>query len=90
VGDDYSLENQMTIIKPENILNILATISSNQSDILPVLYSPDPPTQSQLFQEAYTTNPFPKQVLQILKDGTKQYKDITLAECEEHNNLLLY
>jgi hypothetical protein len=26
----------------------------------------------------------------MLRDGTKQCKDITLAEYEEHNNLLLY
>jgi hypothetical protein len=42
-GDDCSLENQMTIIKPENILHALATTSSNQPDISPV---PDAPTLS--------------------------------------------
>jgi hypothetical protein len=89
-GDDYSLENQMTIIKPENILHILATTSSNQPDTILAPYSPDIPTLSRLFHEAYTTCLFPHKVLQMLKDGTKQCKDITLAECEEHDNLLLY
>jgi hypothetical protein len=81
-GDDCSLENQMTIIKPENILHALAMTASNQPDTSPTL--------SQLFHKAYDTDPFPNKVLEMLKNGTKQCKDITLAECEEHNNLLLY
>jgi hypothetical protein len=86
-GDNHSLENQTTIIKPENIVYAFTTISSNQPDIL---LAPDIPMLSQLFHEAYTTDLFPNKVLQILKDSTKQYKDITLAEYEECNNLLLY
>jgi hypothetical protein len=77
----------MTIIKPDNILHALATTSSNQLDISP---APDAPMLSRLFHEAYATDPFSNKVLQMLKDGTKQCKDITLAECEECNNLLLY
>jgi hypothetical protein len=86
-GDDRSLENQTTIIKPENILHALAATSSDQPDIPPVL---DAPILNRLFHEAYATDPFPSKVLQMLRDGTKQCKDITLAECEERNNLLLY
>jgi hypothetical protein len=86
-GDDRSLENQTTIIKPENILHAFAATSSDQPDIPPAL---DAPTLNQLFHEAYATDPFPNKVLQMLRDGTKQCKDITLAECEERNNLLLY
>jgi hypothetical protein len=80
----------MTIIKPENILHVLATTSPDQPDILPVVHSPDTSTLGQLFHEACATDPFPNKVLQMLKDGTKQCKDITLAECKERNNLLLY
>jgi uncharacterized protein with von Willebrand factor type A (vWA) domain len=76
------LENQITIIKPENILHALAATASNQPDTSP--------TFSQLFRKAYNTDPFPNQVLEMLRNGTKQCKDITLAECEEYNNLLLY
>jgi hypothetical protein len=76
------LENQTTIIKPENILHVLAVTPSDQSDILPTL--------SQLFRKAYDTDPFPNKVLEMLKNGTKQCQDITLAECEEYDNLLLY
>jgi hypothetical protein len=72
----------MTIIKPENILNVLAITSPNQSDTSPIL--------SQLFHEAYDIDPFPNKVLEMLKNGMKQYKDITLAESEEYDNLLLY
>jgi hypothetical protein len=81
-GDNYSLENQMTIIKLENILHALAVTASNQPDTSPTL--------SQLFRNAYNTDPFPNKVLEMLKNSMKQCKDITLAECEEHNNLLLY
>jgi hypothetical protein len=76
------LENQITIIKPDNILYVLAMTFSDQSDILPTL--------SQLFCQAYNTYPFPNKVLEMLKNGIKQCKDITLAEYEEHKNLLLY
>jgi hypothetical protein len=81
-GDDHSLENQTTIIKAENILYALAATFSDQPDTSPRL--------SQLFHRAYDTDPFPNKVLEMLKDGTNQCKDITFAECEEHNNLLLY
>jgi hypothetical protein len=80
----------MTIIKPESILHIFAVTSSNQLDTSPTLHSLDAPTLSQLFCEAYDTDPFPNKVLEMLKNGMKQCKDITLAECEEHDNLLLY
>jgi hypothetical protein len=76
----------MTIIKLENILPVLAATSSDQS----ALHSADAPTLSLLFHTAYATDPFANKVLQILKDGTKQYKDITLAEYEKSDNLLVY
>jgi hypothetical protein len=55
VGDNYSLDNKITILKPENILHILAATSSDQIDILLALYSPDIPTFHQLFHKAYDT-----------------------------------
>jgi hypothetical protein len=48
------------------------------------------PTLSQLFCKAYNTDPFPNKVLEMLKNSTKKCKDITLAEGDEQNNLLLY
>jgi hypothetical protein len=89
-GDDWALENQTTIIKPENILLISAATSSNQPDTTSPPNTSDAPTLSTLFCKAYTTDPFPNKVIQMLKDGMKQCKDITLAECEKHDNLLLY
>jgi hypothetical protein len=80
----------MTIIKPENILHVLAVTSPDQPDTLPTLRSPDALTLGQPFHEAYDIDPFPNKVLQMLKNGTKQCKDITVTECEEHDNLLLY
>jgi hypothetical protein len=89
-GDDCSLENQITIIKSKNILHVFAATSPDQPDILPTLRSPDTPTLSRLFREAYDIDPFPNKVLRMFKNGMKQCKDITLAECKEHDNLLLY
>jgi hypothetical protein len=86
-GDDHSLENQTTIIMPENILHASTATPSNQLDIPLVL---DAPILNWLFHKAYATDLFPNKVLQILRDDRKQCKDITLAECEERNNLLLY
>jgi hypothetical protein len=80
----------MTIIKPENILHVLAVTSPDQPDTLPILHSPDAPTLNRLFREAYDTDLFPSKVLQMLKNSPKLCKDITLAECEEYDNLLLY
>jgi hypothetical protein len=86
-GDDRSMENQTTIIKPENILHASTATSFDQPDIPSVL---DAPMLNWLFHEAYATDPFPNKVLHMLRDFTKQCKDITLAEYKERNNLLLY
>jgi hypothetical protein len=71
-GDDCSLENQITIIKPENILHVLAMTYPDQPDTSPTLCSLDAPTLSRLFCEAYDTDPFPNKVLEMLKNSTKQ------------------
>jgi len=36
-----------------------------------------------LFQEAYDADPFPDRILQMLRDGTHQSKEISLSECKE-------
>jgi hypothetical protein len=80
VGDDHSLKNQTTIIKPENILQLSATAT-------PILASP---ALAQLFTHSYNEDPFPNKILKLIQDGTKHYREISLAECNEHNNLLHY
>ena len=95
-GDERSLENHTTIIKPENILHVAAVTPSNQQTITNSQQTviPDPqqtnPTLSQLFTEAYEKDPFPIKVIEMLNNNTRYCKDITLAECTVNNNRLLY
>ena len=95
-GDERSLENHTTIIKPENILHVAAVTPSNQQTITNSQQTviPDPqqtnPTLSQLFTEAYEKDPFPTKVIEMLNNNTRYCKDITLAECTVNNNRLLY
>jgi hypothetical protein len=79
-GDNRSLENQTTIIKPENILQLSAMATP----------TPASPTLAQLFIDGYNEHPFPNKVLKLIRDGAKYCKEISLAECDEHNNLLHY
>jgi hypothetical protein len=80
VGDDCSLENQTTIIKPENILQLLPTAMS----------IPASPVLAQLFTNGYNEDPFPNKILNLIRDSAKHCREISLAECDEHNNLLHY
>jgi hypothetical protein len=80
VGDDHSLKNQITIHKPENILQLSATAT-------PTLASP---ALAQLFTDGYNEDPFPNKILKLIRDGAKHCREISLAECDEHNNLLHY
>jgi hypothetical protein len=85
-GDDHSLGNRTTVIKPENVIHTkdlihaLATTYLPLSKPMPPDYTPDIPILSRLFPEAYAADTFPSKVLKILQDGTKQCKDLTLAK----------
>jgi hypothetical protein len=79
-GDDRSLKNQTTIIKPKNILQLSAMATS-------ILASP---VLAQLFTNGYNKDPFPNKILKLIRDGAKHCREISLAECDEHNNLLHY
>jgi hypothetical protein len=79
-ADDCSLENQTTIIKPENILQLSAMATSTLSS----------PVLAQLFTNGYNEDPFPNKILKLIQDGAKHCREISLAECDEHNNLLRY
>jgi hypothetical protein len=80
VGDDHSLEDQITIIKLENILQLSVTATP----------TPASPTLAQLFTDGYNEDLFPNTILKLIRDGTKYCREISLAECNEHNNLLCY
>jgi hypothetical protein len=78
--DDFSLKNETTIIKPKNILQLSAIAT-------PTLVSP---ALAQLFTNGYNEDPFPNKILKLIRDGAKHCMEISLAECDEHNNLLHY
>jgi hypothetical protein len=80
VGDDCSLENQTTIIKPENILQLSAIATPTPASLV----------LAQLFTDGYNEDPFPNNILKLIQDSAKHCRDISLAEGDEHNNLLRY
>ena len=43
-----------------------------------------------LFDEGYDTDPFPLEILEMLRRGERILNMITLSECEEHYDRLLY
>jgi hypothetical protein len=79
-GDDHSLENQTTIIKPENILQLSAMAT----------LTPTSAALTQLFTDGYNKDPFPNKILKLIRDSAKYCREISLAECDKHNNLLHY
>jgi hypothetical protein len=79
-GDDRSLEYQTTIIKPENILQLSAMAMLTLAS----------PALIQLFTDGCNEDPFPNKILKLIRDGAKHCWEISLAECDEHNNLLHY
>ncbi|TKA50332.1 hypothetical protein B0A49_13656, partial [Cryomyces minteri] len=50
----------------------------------------DGSTLQELFQEGYAIDPFLSKVVQMLKDGTRHSKDISLSECAIVNDRLYY
>jgi hypothetical protein len=55
-GDDCSLKNQTTIIKPKNILQLSAMATN----------IPASPVLAQLFTDSYNEDPFPKKILKLI------------------------
>jgi hypothetical protein len=80
VGDDHSLENQTTIIKPKNILQLSAIATL-------ILASP---ALVQLFTDGYNEDLIPNKILKLIRDSAKHCQEISLAEYNQHNNLLRY
>jgi hypothetical protein len=80
VGDDHSLETQTTIIKPENILQLSAMATLTLASLALV----------QVFTDGDNKDPFPYKILKLIRDGAKYCREMSLAECDECNNLLCY
>jgi hypothetical protein len=55
-GDDRSLKNQTTIIKPKNILQLSAM----------AMLTPVSPVLVQLFTDGYNEDPFPNKILKLI------------------------
>jgi len=51
---------------------------------------PDTGRISTLLAESYQADPFPARILGLLRNGTRQCKEISLAECKEKDGRLLY
>jgi transposase InsO family protein len=51
---------------------------------------PDAGKISALLAEAYRVDPFPDRILELLRNGTRQCKEISLADCKEWNGRLVY
>jgi len=51
---------------------------------------PDAGRISTLLAESYQADPFPVRILGLLRNGARQCKEISLAECKEKDGRLLY
>jgi len=51
---------------------------------------PDAGRISTLLAESYRADPFPTRILGLLRNGARQCKEISLAECKEQDGQLLY
>jgi len=51
---------------------------------------PDAGWMSTLLAKAYQADPFPERILGILRNGTRQCKEILLADCKERNGRFFY
>jgi len=103
-GDERLTQRVQTLLKPENLQNPVSIVGAGV-DVAQKLPSSHPPETIHLladlhriaatpledqFQAAYHTDLFPQRILQMLKDGTRKCKDISLSECSERGGQLLY
>ena len=56
----------------------------------PAAGQPDTGRISTLLAESYRADPFPARILGLLRNGARQCKEISLAECKERDGRLLY
>jgi len=98
-GDERLLANQQMVLKPHNLPPELrepenvALKSLGTSDLRLLANSPPDNGRSpleKLFQEACDADPFLDRILQMLRDGTRQSKEISLSECKEVDGRLTY
>jgi hypothetical protein len=82
-GDERLLANQQAVLKPQNLPDNLRLMAENPP-------STGPSSLETLFDKGYEADPFPQRVLEMLAKGTRISKDISLADCSEHQGRLMY
>lgn len=82
-GDERILERFKAVLKPQNLPKELQ-ISANTATAT----APEP--LQTLFDQAYDQDPFPNRVLEMLRTGVQQSKEISLADCRKVNGRLTY
>jgi hypothetical protein len=68
--DTHSLRNQMTLIKPENILQLSGIAILTLASLILI----------QLLTNSYKDDLFPNKILKFLRDSVKQCRGISLIE----------
>jgi len=82
--------NPCNLEKPESSnLQICADILNEHED-LDVLNEQEDLSLKDLFQQGFAADPFPGEVLQMLHNGVRHSRAISLAECSEQNGCLTY
>jgi hypothetical protein len=82
-GGDERLKNmEQVVLKPHNLLEQLR-ISANETPGQGV------PLISDLFTQAYSTDPLPNRILEAIRQGGS-LKEITVAECTEQEGKVWY
>jgi RNase H-like domain found in reverse transcriptase/Reverse transcriptase (RNA-dependent DNA polymerase)/Integrase zinc binding domain/Integrase core domain/Aspartyl protease/Chromo (CHRromatin Organisation MOdifier) domain len=101
-GDERLSHQEQTVLKPHNFdidplllapmdIQRPAEEATEEFDRAQSL-EPEPhgPTLEDALSRAYLEDPFPNQVLEMLRSGTRYCKDISLAECSEVEGRLYY
>jgi hypothetical protein len=78
-GDERLRHQSQVILKPKN----LQLLADNELD-------EQVPELEQLLRNGYESDPFPAEVMEMLDNGVRQDKRITLAECERIEGRLHY
>jgi hypothetical protein len=99
-GDEREDFNFSTLIKPHQVetMHLLAdrsAVTGTSAAAIPATSIPTAENQSllsRLFDEAYVADPFPNTVLQMLDNGDRHCREITLSECgrDDRNRLTYY
>jgi hypothetical protein len=101
-GDERLIHQEQTVLKPYNLdidSLFLAPIETQKIQDEPTeefdrnrSLEPEPhgPTFEAALTQAYFEDPFPNQVLEMLRNETRYCRDISLAECSEIESRLHY